>query len=107
MRAYEFVVKEDWSRQPRVTLKHLRQSKEVERERQRSTDKRLQLLPIMYAHEDPIERKLREIELRKQWLELQQLEAEIAQTEAETATEKAELESDGVDSVRRMSRSKL
>lgn len=89
MRAYEFVMKEDWNRKPKVTLRHLRQRKEVERERQASMDKRLELFPRMYGFENAIEREMREIELEKQRLELQQLEAEIAQTEAETENERA------------------
>jgi hypothetical protein len=107
MRAYEFVMKEDWNKGPKVTLKHLRQMKQVERERQVSMDKRRELFPRMYGFENAIDREMREIELQKQRLELRQLEVEIAQTEAETATERAELESDGVEAVRRMSRAEM
>lgn len=105
MRAYEFMVKEDWSRKPKLPFRQLESDVEAEIARQSSIDKRLGFLPIMYAREDPIERKMREIELRKQWLELRQLEAEIAQTEAETENERAELESDGMEAIRRMARS--
>lgn len=107
MRAFEFVMKEDWSRKPKLPLKQLKKDLEAEEARQASIDKRLEFLPIMYAREDPIERKMREIELRKQWLELRQLEAEIAQTEAETENERAELEGDGMEAVRRLSRSEM
>lgn len=105
MRAYEFIMKEDWNRVPKVTLKHLKQMKHVEGERQASIENRRELFPRMYGFENAVDREMREIELRKQWLELRQLEAEIAQTEAETENEQAEIENDGMEAVRRMSRS--
>lgn len=107
MRAYEFIMKEDWSRVPNVTLKHLRQRKEVERERQSSMDKRHELFPRMYGFENRIDREMREIELKKQRLELRQLEAEIDQIEAETENERAELENDGMEAIRKMAGSEM
>jgi hypothetical protein len=107
MRAYEFIMKEDWNRVPKVTLKHLRQMKNVERERQASIENRRELFPRMYGFENVVDREMREIELKKQRLELHQLEAEIAQTKAETANERAELEGDGMEAIRRMSRSEM
>lgn len=105
MRAYEFVMTEDWERKPKLTLKHLRQSKEVKRERQASMDKRLEFLPTIYGFENVMDREMREIELKKQYLELRQLEAEIGQTEAETENERAELENERIEAVRVKSRS--
>lgn len=107
MRAWEFMINENWSRSPRMTQEHLRRMTKIEKERQASFERRRPLLARMYANEDPVEAELRQLDLRKQRLELQQMEAEIAQIEAETENEKIKSESDGMTAVRSMALSAL
>lgn len=107
MRAWEFMINENWNRKPHMTLAHIRRLARVERERRASFERRRPLLVRMYGGEDQMKWELLQIELEKERLSLRQLEAEIAKTEAETETEKIKSEDDGMTAVRSMALSAL